>query len=182
MQSVFSLHVILVVVSGPQPLSVYFNVLQDCRQLWFVHLKSMQWICSASFSSAERMYLQLQCLTAASGSVMGPPNSPVFLLSHRLCPCNRKECLIQVFFPPDGRVGKWYTRNIAVHGVYSPGIDLPPISLLAFCISMFTSLPSVVPRCQSSHPTVVPSVCEVIVHNLWRLWYLSWEWPGFELG
>lgn len=97
-------------------------------------------------------------------------------------PLQQKRMFNTSFFPPDGRVGKWYSRNTAVHGVYSPGIDLPPISLLAFCISMFTSLPSVVPRCQSSHPAVVPSVCEVIVHNLWRLWYLLWEWPGSELG
>lgn len=170
-------------VSGPQPLMVCSDLLPDCRQLWCVHIKCIQWIFPVSFSSAEGTYLQLQRLTAASGAIVGLPKPPAFLLSNGHALSLQQERMFNtMFFPPDDRVGKWDSRKTTVHGGYSPGIDLPPISLLVvFCISIFTSLHSVASRCQPSHPAAVPNVVEVIVDNLWRLCYLVWEMPGFEL-
>lgn len=133
-------------VTGPQPLTVCSDLLPGCRQLWFVHIKCMEWICPASFSSAEGTYLQLQHLTAASGAIVGLPNPPAFLLSDRhALPLQQERMFNTRSFPLSWQSWKVILKKYTVHGVYSPGVDL----LLVFCISILTSLPSVAPRCQS---------------------------------
>lgn len=70
-------------------------------------------------------------------------------------PLQQKRMFNTSFFPCDDRAGQWYSRNTAVRGVYSPGIDLPPISLSFLYVHVYrpslcgTWMPVKPPNCGS---------------------------------
>lgn len=159
-------------VSGPQPLINCSNLLPDCRQLWFVHIKCIQWTSPASLQRGH----------TSSSSVSVLRLVPSWDCQTHQCSCSlhlqQEKMFNKGSSSPDDRAG---TQKYNGACCVSPGIDLPPFSFLAFCISIFTSLPSMAPRCQPSHATAIPKVWEVTIDNVWRLWYFLWELTGFEL-
>lgn len=110
---------------------------------------------------------------------MGLPNPSVFLLSDRQALHLQQEKMFntKVFTALMTELElKKAQQYMCITWYWS--LSLVILILTAFCISIFASLHSMAPRSQLSHATAVPKVWELIMHELW---YLVWEWTGFEL-
>lgn len=131
-------------VRGPQPVMNCSSLVPDCRQLWFVHIKCIQWTHTAVGRRDTPPAPVCHCCFWCHHGTAKP-----FLLSDREALRLRQKKMFNTrVFPALMTKLELKKHNSA----YCVGIDLPPLSSLAFCISIFTSVPSMAPRCQLQFP------------------------------